>query len=150
LGAALGGPYSGGTREAQEPAWTLTHRMGICLRLYPQSSYAPHARQVALCLQLFVYELCAGSPDFQSGVTMKTLSIAEIYSETDLDRRKRSRRALDLGGAYNDGEEPTPLSLSNGIVLYGGIAWIAITSAIGTILVLKGCWSFLAMLWMHA
>jgi hypothetical protein len=65
------------------------------------------------------------------------------------DRRKRGRRASDLDGAYNDGGKPTPMQLSNGIVLYGGIAWIVLTSALGTFFVLKSAWNFLSVLWTH-
>jgi hypothetical protein len=65
------------------------------------------------------------------------------------DRRRRGRRSSDLDGAYNDGGTPTPLGLSSGVGIYGAIAWIVITSAIGTLFVLRSVWSFVAQHWIH-
>jgi hypothetical protein len=80
---------------------------------------------------------------------MRSLRAAELDSDAVPDRRKRVRRASDLDGAYNDGEEPTPLRLGYAIVLYGVIAWIVITSAIGSFFILKSAWRLLASIWAH-
>jgi len=85
---------------------------------------------------------------------MKSTRVAEPDSVDIPDRRQRSRRARgrrasDLDGAYNDGTSPSPLRLSNGAGLYGGIVWIVITSAIGSFVVLKSAWGFLSTLWTH-
>jgi hypothetical protein len=65
------------------------------------------------------------------------------------ERRKLGRRASDLEGAYNDGGKPTPLHFVSGIYLYGGIAWIVVTSAIGSFFILKSGWDLVALLWNH-
>jgi hypothetical protein len=81
---------------------------------------------------------------------MKSLPVSRADADAIPDRRKRAgRRATDLDGAYNDGGSPTPLRLANAIGLYGALGWIVITSAIGTLFVLKNVWSFLALLWTH-
>jgi hypothetical protein len=81
---------------------------------------------------------------------MRPLPAAELDRDAVPDRRKkRGRRASDLDGAYNDGGQPTPLNFANGIGLYGGLAWIVVTSAIGTFFILKSAWSFASLLWAH-
>jgi hypothetical protein len=78
-------------------------------------------------------------------------SVRETSADSIPDRRKRGRRAADysgdLDGAYNDGAKPAALSTATAIRLYGAIAWIVITSAIGTLFVLKEAWLFLVQLW---
>ena len=73
--------------------------------------------------------------------------VSETSAEAIPDRRKRGRRASDfsgdLDGAYNDGANPRPLSVPTAIRLYGSIVWIVLTSAIGTLFVLKAAWMFL-------
>ena len=77
-------------------------------------------------------------------------SARETGAESIPDRRKRGRRASDysgdLDGAYNDGAKPKPLSAPTAIRLYGSIAWIVITSAIGSLFVLKAAWVYVAQL----
>ena len=70
------------------------------------------------------------------------------------DRRRRGRRAEDtyrhsgedLDGAYNDGAKPTPLQLGSAIRLYGSLAWIVASSAIGSLYLLKSIWHGLSAL----
>jgi hypothetical protein len=70
------------------------------------------------------------------------------------DRRKRrGRRASDhsgdLDGAYNDDTRPSPLSFSTAIRLYVPLVWIVITSAIGSLFVIKEAWGYVARLLGH-
>jgi hypothetical protein len=73
---------------------------------------------------------------------------SESTAESIPDRRKRGRRAADysgdLDGAYNDGAKPNPLTVPTAVRLYGSIVWIVITSAIGTLFVLKAGWMYLS------
>jgi hypothetical protein len=73
---------------------------------------------------------------------------SQTTAESIPDRRKRGRRASDysgdLDGAYNDGAKPNPLTVPTAIRLYGSIAWIVITSAIGSLIVLKAGWMYLS------
>jgi hypothetical protein len=78
---------------------------------------------------------------------------SETSAEAIPDRRKRGRRAADfsgdLDGAYNDGAKPHPLSVPTAIRLYGSIAWIVVTSAIGSLFLLKAGWLYFAQLLGH-
>lgn len=78
---------------------------------------------------------------------------AETSAEFIPDRRKRGRRAADYSGdldsAFNDGAQPRPLSVSRGIRLYGSIAWIVLTSAIGSLFLLKAGWMYFKHLLGH-
>jgi hypothetical protein len=81
-------------------------------------------------------------------------SLREASAEAIPDRRKRrGRRASDhsgrLDGAYDDGTNPSSLSIPAAIRLYGSIAWIVITSAIGSIFVIKEAWGYVAHLLGH-
>ena len=71
---------------------------------------------------------------------------AETSADIIPDRRKRGRRASDYSGdldsAFTDGAHPKPLSVSTGIRLYGSIAWIVLTSAIGSLFLLKAGWVY--------
>jgi len=82
-------------------------------------------------------------------------SIREAEAEAIPDRRKRrGRRASDhsghLDGAYGDGTRPSSLSIPAAIRLYGAVAWIVITSAIGSIFVIKEAWGYIARLLGHS
>ena len=85
---------------------------------------------------------------------MGSMRLREADADAIPDRRKRrSRRASDLSGdldgAFNDGTQPSPLSISTAIRLYGSIAWIVITSAIGSLFVIKEAWGYVARLLGH-
>jgi hypothetical protein len=86
---------------------------------------------------------------------MQSLREAQADAEAIPDRRKRSgRRASDrsghLDGAYGDGAGPSSLSIPAAIRLYGAVAWIVITSAIGSIFVIKEAWGYIARLLGHS
>jgi hypothetical protein len=85
---------------------------------------------------------------------MQSSRVREADAAAIPDRRKRrGRRASDhsgdLDGAYNDGTRPSPLSIPTAIRLYGSIVWIVITSAIGSLFVIKEAWGYLARLLGH-
>jgi hypothetical protein len=85
---------------------------------------------------------------------MGSLPVHEADAAAIPDRRKRrGRRASDnsgdLDGAYNDGASPSALSIPTAIRLYGSIVWIVITSAIGSLLVIREAWGFFARLLGH-
>ena len=85
---------------------------------------------------------------------MQSLRVHKADADAIPDRRKRrSRRASDhsgdLDGAFNDGATPSPLSVPTAIRLYGSIAWIVITSAIGSLFVIKEAWGYVARLLGH-
>ena len=85
---------------------------------------------------------------------MRSLQVHKADADAIPDRRKRrSRRASDhsgdLDGAFNDGARPSPLSISTAIRLYGSIAWIVITSAIGSLFVIREAWEYVARLLGH-
>ncbi len=82
---------------------------------------------------------------------MRSLPVREADAGEIPDRRRRrGRRASDksgdLDGAYNDGARPSDLGIPTAIRLYGSIAWIVITSAIGSLFVLREAWDFVARL----
>jgi hypothetical protein len=86
---------------------------------------------------------------------MQSIRVREADAEAIPDRRKRrGRRASDhsgnLDGAYDDGTNPSPLGIPAAIRLYGSIAWIVITSAIGSIFVIKEAWGYVAHLLGHS
>ncbi len=85
---------------------------------------------------------------------MGSSRVREADADAIPDRRKRrgrraSDRSGDLDGAYNDGTRPRPLSISPAIRVYGSIAWIVITSAIGTLFLIKEAWGYVARLLGH-
>jgi hypothetical protein len=85
---------------------------------------------------------------------MQSLRIREADANSIPDRRKRrDRRASNcsgnLDGAYNDGTKPSPLSIPAAFRLYGSIVWIVLTSAIGSIFVIKEAWGYVAHLLGH-
>ena len=86
---------------------------------------------------------------------MQSLRARKADAAAIPDRRKRrGRRASDhsgdLDGAYNDGTRPSPLSISTAIRLYGPLVWIVITSAIGSLFVIKEAWQYVARLLGHS
>jgi hypothetical protein len=87
---------------------------------------------------------------------MATVRVREEDAAAIPDRRqRRDRRSVrdrrsDLDGAYNDGVGPSPLSILAAIRLYGSVVWIVITSAIGTIFVLKAAWRYVSVLMGHS
>jgi hypothetical protein len=86
---------------------------------------------------------------------MQSFPVREADADAIPDRRKqRGRRASDrsghLDGAYNDGTGPSPLGISAAVRLYGSIAWIVVTSAIGSIFVIKEAWGYIARLFGHS
>jgi hypothetical protein len=80
---------------------------------------------------------------------VRSLPLADTYSDADVERRKRGRRASDLDGAYNDDKMPTPVGVSSGIAFYTGLIWIVATSAIGTLYVLRSAWDAMAVYFPH-
>ena len=86
---------------------------------------------------------------------MGSLRLRETDADAIPDRRKRrgrraSDRSGDLDGAYNDGTRPRPLGILTAIRVYGSIAWIVITSAIGSLFIIKAVWGYVARLLGHS
>ncbi|HTD75138.1 MAG TPA: hypothetical protein VK652_16545 [Steroidobacteraceae bacterium] len=85
---------------------------------------------------------------------MQPFPVRKVDAAAIPDRRKRrGRRASDhsgdLDGAYNDDTKPSPLSFPTAIRIYGPLVWIVMTSAIGTLFLIKEAWGYVAGLLGH-